>query len=196
VLAVFASYRFHREQTYRRPMDTASMVLSFQPEREELARAIARHSGANKTARICMLLGAISIALGVYSLVTINTRVNDAIAGFGVVFGLILLSSNSAAGRRRQLRAVIERTPTLSDHREVVASPDGLRVVTPTSDSRLAWSHYQSVVDDDLGVNLILRGGSTVHFVPRRAFSDASEQTSWAQRVNSWINEASAPAEA
>jgi hypothetical protein len=171
------------------------MVLSFTPEREELARAMARYSGSNRTARTCMLLGAISIAIGVYSLVAINTRVNDAVAGFGILFGLMLILTNSPSGRRRQLRMVIKQTPTLSDHREVVASPDGLRVVTSTSDSRLAWSHYQSVVDGETGVALVLRGGAIVLFVPRRAFTDASEQSAWAERVTAWVDEASAPSE-
>ena len=136
-----------------------------------------------------MLLGALLIAIGVYSLVAIDTRANDAIAGFGIVFGLLLLFSNSPSGRRRQLRAVIKQTPTLSDHREVVAAENGLRVVTPTSDSRLAWSHYQSVVDDEMGVSLVLRGGTAVHFLPRRAFADAGEQSAWAQRVSTWVDE-------
>ena len=171
------------------------MVLSFKLEREELARAIAQHSGSNKTARIFMLLGAISIALGVFSLVAFDNRVNDAVGGFGVLFGLMLLLANSPGGRRRQLRMVINGTPTLTDHREVVARPDGLRVVTSTGDSRLAWSQYQSVADEEMGVTLVLRGGSTVHFVPRRAFSDAGEQTAWAQRVRSWVDEAAGPAE-
>lgn len=135
------------------------------------------------------------MAIGVFSLVAVNTRVNDAVAGFGVLFGLMLLLTNSPGGRRRQLRMVIKQTPTLTDHREVVAGPDGLRVVTSTSDSRLAWSHYQSVADDDMGVTLVLRGGSTAHFVPSRAFSDADEQTAWAERVSAWVVEASTPAE-
>ena len=172
------------------------MVLSFRPEVEEIAHAIARHSvAANKTARIFMLLGAIMVAFGVYSLVAIDTRVNDAIGGFGVLFGLMILGSNSPPGRRRQLRAMIKHAPTFPYHREVIAAPDGLRVITPTSDSRLAWVHYERVVDDEMGVSLVLRSGASVDFVPRRAFSDASQQSAWAQQVRAWVNEAPAPTE-
>jgi hypothetical protein len=178
-------------------MDTAAMVLSFDPEREELARAMARHSVAvTRAARICMLLGGILIALGVWALFVAANRINDAVAGAAIMFGLLLLVFNSPWARRTQLRNVIRRTPAFTGHREVTAAADGLRIVTPTSDSRLAWSHYENVADDELGVTLMLRGGTTAHLVPRRAFADVREQSAWAERVSAWVAEASGSSEA
>lgn len=177
-------------------MDTVSKVLSFDPDREELTHALARHLAAmTKTARLCMVLGALLITVSVYSILAVDTRVNDVIAGVGLAYGSLVLWANSPWGRRKQLRRMVLSTPSLTAHREVIAAADGLRVVTPTSDSRLAWSHYQSVAVDDLGVTLVLRGGTAAHFVPLRAFADSEEESAWAHRVAVWVAEASAPSE-
>lgn len=115
------------------------------------------------------------------------------VAGIGLTFGLLILYAHSRLGLRRQIRGVIQRTPALTAPREVIATADGLRVVTATADLRLAWSHYQSVASDELGVTVVQRGGTAVQFVPRRAFADAGEESAWAERVSAWVVEA-APA--
>jgi hypothetical protein len=178
-------------------MDTASRVLTFDPDREELAHAFGRHLvEMTKTAWLCILISAFLIGIGVYSIVAIGTRLNDVAAGFAIAYGLLVGWANTPWGRRTGLRRMIASTPSLTAHRDVIAASDGLRVVTPTSEVRLAWSHYQSVVQDELGVTLVQRGGTAATFVPRRAFADAAEESEWAQRVEAWVAEASAPSNA
>lgn len=175
------------------PVETGSGVLSFEPDREELVQAMARHLRPRKSARLFMLLGGFLVAVGVYSLFTVETRVNDVVAGIGLTFGLLIVYAHSPWGFRKQIRGMIQRTPALTAPRELIATADGLRVITATADLRLAWSHYQSVASDELGVIVIQRGGTAGQFVPRRAFADASEESAWAERVSAWVAEA-APA--
>jgi len=173
-------------------MDTASTVLSFDPDPEELARVMTRHlAPMAKSARRYLLLGAFLIAAGVFSLVFVETRPNDVIAGGGIIVGLLIIRGNSSSGRRFQFRIFIKRSPVFTAHREVTAAADGLRMVTPTSDLRFFWSHYENVVRDDLGVTLVIRGGTTATFVPRRAFADAVAESAWERQVSAWVAEAS-----
>ena len=100
--------------------------------------------------RICMLLGALLIAIGVYSLVAIDAHANDAIAGFGILFGLLLLLSNSPSGRRRQLRAMIKelrRSPITGRSSPLPRWASGGNSVQRLTPS---WSHAD-VVDDEWG---------------------------------------------
>jgi len=174
-------------------VETGSTVLLFEPDQEELVQAMARHLRPRKSARLFMLLGAILVAVGVYSLLFVETRVNDVVAGMGLTFGLLILYAHSPWGFRKQIRGMIQRTPALTAPREIIATADGLRVITATADLRLAWSHYQRVARDELGVIVIQRGSTAGQFVPRRAFADGSEESAWAERVSAWVAEA-APA--
>ena len=172
-------------------MDTALTVLSFDPNPEELARAMTRHlAPMAKSARRYLLLGAFLIAAGVFSLVFVETRPNDVIAGGGIIVGLLIIRGHSSSGRRFQFRIFIKRSPVFTGHREVTAAVDGLRVVTSTSDIRFFWSHYESVARDDLGVTLVIRGGTTATFVPRRAFANAVAEAAWERQVSAWVTEA------
>jgi hypothetical protein len=171
-------------------VQTGSTVLSFEPDRELLVQAMARHLWPRKSARLLMLLGAFLVGVGVFSLFYVETRVNDVIAGIGLTFGLLMLYAQSPWGFRKQVRGMIQRTPALTAPREVIATADGLRVITATADLRLAWSHYQSVASDELGMMVIQRGSTAGQFVPRRAFADASEESAWAERVSAWVAEA------
>jgi hypothetical protein len=112
------------------------------------------------------------------------------------MFGLLLIFAHSRWAKRRTLRGMLRRSPALTAHREVIATPDGLRLITATSDLRFAWSYYQSAVDDGLGVTMVVQGGTAVHLVPRRALADADEESAWAQRVKTWVADASGPVEA
>lgn len=174
-------------------VETGSTVLSFELDREELVQAMARHLGVPKYAGPFMFLGAILVAVCVYSLFIVETRVNDLVAGIGLTFGLLMIYAHSPWGSRKAFRETIKRTPAMTAPREVIATPDGLRVVTATADLRVSWSHYQGVTGDELGVTVVQRGGTAGVFVPRRAFAGASEESAWIERVSAWVAEA-APA--
>jgi hypothetical protein len=171
-------------------VESGSTVLSFEPDREELVQAMARNLNLRKSPRFFMLLGVFLVAVSTYSLLYIETRVNDVFAGLGLTFGLLMVYAHTQWGVRKQIRETIQRTPALTAPREVIANADGLRVITATADLRLAWSHYQSVVSDEMGVTVIQRGGTAGQFVPHRAFADASEESAWAERVSAWVAEA------
>jgi hypothetical protein len=127
-------------------MDTASTALLFTPEIEELTRAMERHLSPPATsARFFMVLGAIVISVGMSAL-GVESRINDVIVGGAIMFGLLLIFAHSRWAKRRTLRGMLRRSPALTAHREVIATPDGLRLITATSDLRFAWSYYQSAV--------------------------------------------------
>jgi hypothetical protein len=170
-------------------VETSAEQLSFVPDQDELVQAMARHLKLRESARMMVFLGVFLVIMGAYSLLFLDTRVNDVVAGVGLMFGLLILYANSPWGIRRQIRGMIQRTPALTAPRQVIANPDGLRVVTNTADLRLAWSHYQGVARDDLGVMVIQRGGTAGQFVPRRAFDDATEESAWAERAIAWMAE-------
>jgi hypothetical protein len=172
-------------------MDGESRVLSFEPDAREIEQVTVDHSQAMiATARRCRILGMIEIALGLLLLLITSYAVFRAIGVASITFGFLLFIANTTDARRRQVRLVVKRTPALLSPQQVTATPDGLRVVTATSDQRFGWLHYQAVIDEEVGVTFVLRGGTGVRFVPRRAFADATEQSGWARRADDWVSQA------
>lgn len=97
-----------------------------------------------------------------------------AIAVTGLVVYLAVQS------QKRQFASSIVKSG-LADPCTVTADARGLRVQTDRSDLRFDWSNYQDVIETPEGVGLVAGGGTTLRWIPTRAFASPDERRRFVQ---------------
>jgi hypothetical protein len=159
------------------------LTLGFQPTVDEVAAATVDLAPAVRlSSRRTKLLGGVALVLGVYALFAA-----PAVAFGCFLAGVLLFGLGTSFSLRRRMRWVIERTPSFTAPHVLVADPTGVRARTPSSDQWFDWTHYEAVVDAAAGgVALVLRGGTSVRFIPGRAFADAAQRAGWVADVERW----------
>jgi hypothetical protein len=85
-----------------------------------------------------------------------------------------------------QAWVAFKRNPKFRDEYTLTFADDGLRFTTVTIDSKLAWSHYDNVIED-AKIFLLRYGKSLYTVVPKRAFKDQAEQARFRTLLQSKI---------
>lgn len=95
----------------------------------------------------------------------------------GLVAGAVLLAVLLRMPRllyRTSVRRIVSANPAFSQPIEAILSPAGLRLVSTTSDSTIAWSHFPCHAEGRRVFALFGsdRLGGAVHVLPKRGLSD------------------------
>jgi hypothetical protein len=167
------------------------LTLRYQLESDEVAAASIAYSPAVRaSARRTRALGGIGIVVGLLFLT--RTPVAAALLAVGaLIFGL---GTRSSMVRRQ--RWFTARTPFLTDPVVAVADDDGVRFTTAHSDLWYRWSNYTEVRSTTDGIALVMRGGTTVRWIPARAFAGADQQAAWFAQARAGIDRSMAAAAA
>ena len=81
---------------------------------------------------------------------------------------------NLLSPRPLQVRVFFKRNPKFLETYRLSFSDAGLHFTTESFDSRIAWTHYTRVLENDR-VILLIYGQRMYTVIPRRVFSDDSQ---------------------
>jgi hypothetical protein len=165
-----------------------TLTLRYKLEPEEAAVAAVDHSPAVRTsAKRTQALGAAGILLGLLMLT------QTAIAFALLAVGVLIFSLGTRFSILRRSRWVYERTPFFSDPVTAVADEQGVRFTSADNDLWYRWSSYDAAHNAANGVALVMRGGTSVRWIPSRAFAGADQQAAWFVQAYEGIRQARQP---
>jgi len=95
---------------------------------------------------------------------------------------------NMLSPRPLQIRAFFKRNPKFLETYHLSFSEAGIHFETLSLDSRIAWTHYARVLENDR-VILLIYGKRMYTVIPRRAFSDGSQYAALMSLVRRHIPE-------
>jgi hypothetical protein len=158
------------------------IAVSFQPELRDQIRASVAHYRAGRL-RICdRVAGSLAFLAGLVTLFLSGWR-----WWLAILFPLAIMEwSDFLHGHTLQAWIFFLRNPKFRERYSLIFRPDGIHFKTATIDSALAWSFYDSVIEDS-AVFLLRNGKSMYSVIPKRAFNTEDELCRFREMVRSRV---------
>lgn len=164
--------------------DSEAIELTFDNSLSEHIHAIRAYDARGAMHKVSRIVAGLLLAFGIWCIYAAGVRWWTVIwFPLAVVEWFDLLSI-----RPLQVFAAFRANPKYRERYDVRFSDDGIHFRTSTIDSRLAWSHYQQLMETDK-VFLLIYGPSMYSIIPKRAFMGTEELDRFRSLVRRKIGE-------
>jgi hypothetical protein len=158
------------------------ITISFQPELKDQIRASIAHYRAGKL-RICdRIAGSIAILTGLLILLLSGWQ-----WWLAILLPLAIVEwSDFLHGHTLQAWIFFVRNPKFRERYSLAFHPEGIHFKTATINSTVAWTHYESVIEDSV-IFLLRYGKSMYSVIPKRAFATEDDLCRFREMIRSRI---------
>ncbi len=165
-------------------IDNAAIEVTFDNSLSEHIHAIRAYDARGAGSKVSKVVAGLLVAFGIWCTYAAGVRWWTVIwFPLAVLEWFDLLSI-----RPLQVFAAFRANPKYRERYEIRFSDEGIHFKTSTIDSRLAWSHYQRLMETDR-VFLLIYGPSMYSIIPKRVFGGTEEMHGFRSLVERKIGE-------
>lgn len=160
-----------------------NIKIQFKPQIKDYRKAIKLYYSKSIFTKIDKIVGILLIGYGIFLLVLCSFvwwYLLFILFGILEIFNLLHIEPLI-------IRLRFYQDPKMKEEYTLEFSESGIVFKTPTIDSKLAWTHYHKLMEND-DIFLLIYGRKMYSVIPKNAFKDAEEITRFRQLVNMMLS--------